>query len=508
MDFLQSRLKFRQRTPWEAVDLGRSLINSNLTYYMALYAVLMLPFVIIGVLFSVLFDMGGWLLAWIWWLKPMYEYGVLSALSIHAFQPLPPLKTAIKTGFKLMARSQVIGDLTWRRLRPMRSFVLPIQQLEQLSGGDFRIRQRELSRYGGNTATGLTLMGNALEGIWIYALMILAYWLLYGNFIQQGLVQPSHMNEMSKLIEAMRDSWANEELSAFFNYTAMAYYLTLVFWGPYYVAGGFTLYLNARTQSEAWDIRLTWQRLGERLRSGGAWCVAVCVAAIMALSYSPASHAETLPDEQSIQRNREQVLQQDPFYHVKQENRWCWLSCEKKAAKERPPVNFDPMPVPTGGAAILQILGYLVLALLIIGLLFGLLYWMRNRDSSGSNHNKALDAPTTMFGLDVRVEALPKDVSAQALALLQTDPRAALSLLYRATLSQLINKQHLPVKQHHTEGKVSLLVNQQLPMLSPYFQSLTNAWLRTAYGHQQLPLADMQDLCGLYAQHFEQRTAA
>ena len=209
MDFLQSRLKFRQRTPWEAVDLGRSLINSNLTYYMALYAVLMLPFVFIGVLFSVLFDMGGWLLAWIWWLKPMYEYGVLSALSIHAFQPLPPLKTAIKTGFKLMARSQVIGDLTWRRLRPMRSFVLPIQQLEQLSGGDFRIRQRELSRYGGNTATGLTLMGNALEGIWIYALMILAYWLLYGNFIQQGLVQPSHMNEMSKLIEAMRDSWAN-----------------------------------------------------------------------------------------------------------------------------------------------------------------------------------------------------------------------------------------------------------------------------------------------------------
>lgn len=43
MDFLQSRLKFRQRTPWEAVDLGRSLINSHLTYYMALYAVLMLP---------------------------------------------------------------------------------------------------------------------------------------------------------------------------------------------------------------------------------------------------------------------------------------------------------------------------------------------------------------------------------------------------------------------------------------------------------------------------------
>ena len=155
----------------------------------------------------------------------------------------------------------------------------------------------------------------------------------------------------------------------------------------------------------------------------------------------------------------------------------------------------------------MQLLGYLVLILLVIGLLFGVWQWLKSRDGS-QNNNKPQDAPTSMFGLDLRVEALPKDVSAQALSLLQTDPRAALSLLYRATLSQLINKQHLPVKQHHTEGKVSLLVNQQLPMLSTYFQSLTNAWLRTAYGHQQLPIEDLQQLCGLYATHFEQKAHA
>ena len=506
MDFLQSRLKFRQRTPWEAVDLGRSLINSHLTYYMALYAMLMLPFVLIGVAGAWLFDLKGWLLAWIWWLKPVYEYGVLSALSIHAFQPLPPLKTAIKTGFKLMARSCVFGDLTWRRLRPMRSFVLPIQQLEQLSGSDFQTRKRELGRYGGNTATGLTLMGNALEGIWLYALMILAYWFLYGNFIQQGLVQPSHMGEFNNLVEALYDSWANEELSAFFNFSALAYCLTLVFWGPYYVAGGFTLYLNARTQSEAWDIRLTWQRLSERLRSS-SWCVAMVVAGLLVFGSNDMAHAEALPDEQRVTQSREQVLQKDPFYHVKQENRWCWLSCDKKATSERAPIDFNPPPIAGGGAAVMQLLGYLVLILLVIGLLFGVWQWLKSRDGS-QNNNKPQDAPTSMFGLDLRVEALPKDVSAQALSLLQTDPRAALSLLYRATLSQLINKQHLPVKQHHTEGKVSLLVNQQLPMLSTYFQSLTNAWLRTAYGHQQLPIEDLQQLCGLYATHFEQKAHA
>jgi hypothetical protein len=84
---------------------------------------------------------------------------------------------------------------------------------------------------------------------------------------------PATWDEFNNLIDALYDSWANEELSAFFQFSALAYYLTLVFWGPYYVAGGFTLYLNARTQSEAWDIRLTWQRLSERLRSS-SWCVA------------------------------------------------------------------------------------------------------------------------------------------------------------------------------------------------------------------------------------------
>ena len=70
MDFLQSRLKFRQRSPWEAVDLGRSLINSHLTYYMSLYAVLMLPFVLMGALLAWLLDLNAWFVAWIWWPLP------------------------------------------------------------------------------------------------------------------------------------------------------------------------------------------------------------------------------------------------------------------------------------------------------------------------------------------------------------------------------------------------------------------------------------------------------
>lgn len=507
MNLLQSRLKFRQRTPWEAVDLGRRLIGANLSYYMTLYAVLMLPFFLLGgVLFATL-NMPGWWLIFLWWCKPMYEYGILSALSIHAFQPLPPLKSAIRTGFRLMLRPCVFGDVTWRRFRLTRSFVNPIQQLEQLHGQDYRSRQRELSRYGSSTATGLSVLGNSLEGIWMYALMILAYWFLYGNFIQQGLVQPSHMQEFSTLLSALFESWANKEVTTVLKYTPWAYFITLAFWGPFYVAGGFTLYLNARTQSEAWDIRLAWQQLRERLRGGVTWCVAICLATLLVLAHSEPSYAEPLPDEQKVTQSKEQVLERDPFYHVEQKNKWCWLSCDKKPAKSaETPLNL-PVESPAN-ATLLQPFGYLVLGLLVLGVLYALWHWLSNRGDALDKTHQAVDVPTTMFGLDVRTEALPHDVSAQALALLQTNPRAALSLLYRATLSQLINKQHLPIKQHHTEGNILQLVAQKLAMLSPFFQSLTRAWLHIAYGHQQLPIADLQALCEQYAHHFEQRNSA
>lgn len=505
MNLLQSRLKFRQRTPWEAVDLGRRLITSELTYYMALYAALMLPFVLLGIV--LFWNSPGWMLAWLWWLKPVYEYGILSALSIHVFQPLPPLKMAIKTGFQLMWRRQTFGDITWRRVRLCRSFELPIQQLEQLQGNDYRLRRRELSRYGSSTASGLTLIGNALESIWVYAVMVLVYWFLYGNFIQQGLVQPSHMDEIGNLVSAMFDSWANDELSDFFNYSAWAYYLTLIFWGPFYVAGGFTLYLNARTKSEAWDIRLIWQQLGERLRQGSVWSVCLAVVVLAGLFTAQPSVAETLPSEQTVEHSRDTVLKQAPFYHTKTENRWCWLSCEPKTKKNPSSPTMVDAPNLAAGSAFIKPLGYLVLIALVISVLYFIFHWLGQR---GMNPQQTGDneAPTMLFGLDVRAEALPKDVSKQAAALLQTDPRAALSLLYRASLSQLINQQQLPIKQHHTEGAISQLVHTQLPMLSPFFNALTSAWLRTAYGHRQLPIEELQPLCQQYAQHFENRGGA
>ena len=53
-------------------------------------------------------------------------------------------------------------------------------------------------------------------------------------------------------------------------------------------------------------------------------------------------------------------------------------------------------------------------------------------------------APTQLFGLDVAPEKLPADIAGEAERLWQTDPRAALALLYRGLLSRLLHDFQLP----------------------------------------------------------------
>lgn len=81
------------------------------------------------------------------------------------------------------------------------------------------------------------------------------------------------------------------------NYTALAYFVTLSFWGPFYVASGFTLYLNARVQTEAWDIRLIWQQLRERLRGGVRWHFAWVLALFLTLHPTDIAYAQSLPTQ-------------------------------------------------------------------------------------------------------------------------------------------------------------------------------------------------------------------
>ncbi|MEO7577634.1 MAG: hypothetical protein ABIT83_08465, partial [Massilia sp.] len=68
---------------------------------------------------------------------------------------------------------------------------------------------------------------------------------------------------------------------------------------------------------------------------------------------------------------------------------------------------------------------------------------------------------TEVGGLDIRAESLPADVGAAARALwAEGRRRAALALLYRATLSRLVTEDRLAVRQGDTEGDCLRLARQ------------------------------------------------
>ena len=101
------------------------------------------------------------------------------------------------------------------------------------------------------------------------------------------------------------------------------------------------------------------------------------------------------------------------------------------------------------------------------------------------------------FGLDVTPESLPENVTQQALRLWREGAsREALSLLYRASLSRLIDRYELAFRSSHTEAECAALVRAHgIESLSEYFWELTQTWRRLAYGHQLPSEGDLQALC-------------
>ncbi len=131
------------------------------------------------------------------------------------------------------------------------------------------------------------------------------------------------------------------------------------------------------------------------------------------------------------------------------------------------------------------------------GLILYLLYRYRGPLSRLGRIEPAPAAPEVLFGLDVTPESLPDDVPSEVMQLWNNgNTREALSLLYRASLSRLIDRHELEFRASHTEAECAALVNARgIKSLSNYFWQLTKVWRRLAYGHQLPTLETVQDLC-------------
>ena len=262
----QLSVALRQRDPWEATDLGIALWRRHFLAILRPWLGLSLPVLVLLAGFAWSID-ALWL-AWLlmWWLKPFFDRVPLYVLSRAVFGNVPDMRQVLRAPELL--RPGLPAWLSWRRLHPARSLLLPVDLLEGVRGPRRGARASVLLRAVGAQSLGLVSACAALE---------LAFLL---SFITVGLLfVPTEF-----LSESARAMWS----TMFEQPPRWAQLLSLFLWWlavsvvePVYVAAGFGLYLHRRTQLEAWDLELVFRRLAARARALAAAAAALLPLALL-----------------------------------------------------------------------------------------------------------------------------------------------------------------------------------------------------------------------------------
>lgn len=491
----------RPRSPWEAVDLGVHLVQRHAGLLLGSWALLTLP--LLAVLSLLLWRWPSVVLLLFWWLKPAFDRLALHILARALFGATPSLGQALRA-WPAQLRGELLASLTWRRFSLSRSFTLPLLQLENLRGPARRQRLHDLGRRSG-AARWLTVLGMHVELVLWSGLLVLI-WL----FLPERLSDPD--NWLSLLLRPPEELLWLEHLSN------ACYALVLVVWEPVYVACGFSLYLNRRSELEAWDLELAFRRLAERL---GQTSLAVLLALALGLGpllVSPPALAETpagadatlcpLPSEDNpgpdaprltlqpltssqAQAEIRALLGQPPFHRVEERFDWGWPDREARQQDER-------TPPPQWLQGLTQLVEALLWSLLVVAAVLAWRYrdWLRLFAGRSARAAVTPPPPAQLFGLAVTPSSLPDDLPAAVERLWPQDPRAALALLYRGLLSHLLHQRRLPLRAAHTEGEVLVLVQQldDAP-LAAFAARLLDAWQALAYGSRPPPAELGPELC-------------
>lgn len=267
-------VELRPRSSWEAMELGAALVRRHA-------AAIWTPWLLVTGVVFVLLNLAAWAvgqiwLAWLlmWWLRPVFDRIPQYVLSRAVFGSVPgtaeTLRAQLRWGWKPM-----LGHLTWRRFSPLRAAMLPIDLLEGADPARLAERRRVIG--GGVSGPAVLLTLACLH--FLFALELSAV-LLVTLFVPNEL-----------LPEAARAAWAmlSEDPPAWALIALNAVdWLAVAFIEPFYVGAGFGLYLNRRTQLEAWDLEIAFRRMRKRLEAVGT---GVLLALVLCLPMAMPAHA-------------------------------------------------------------------------------------------------------------------------------------------------------------------------------------------------------------------------
>ena len=228
------RLDLRQRSMFEAADLGVRIVSAHLRTVWAscapVYALVLL------IAASALGLGTGWAVLALIWLKPWLDRSILFVLARAVFGEETRFAD-LWAARRAVAWEGLLGALTIRRLSPWRSYVQPVLQLEGQRG---KARRDRVARIlGPHRGAAMAMQGAfaTAESVLALGLAALIPWLMPADD---------------------RSSWFAMWLSGGGEWMTAAglacFALAVAIVEPFFVGAGFAMYLNRRVELEAWDI--------------------------------------------------------------------------------------------------------------------------------------------------------------------------------------------------------------------------------------------------------------
>ncbi|MBA0399268.1 MULTISPECIES: DUF4129 domain-containing protein [Stenotrophomonas maltophilia group] len=524
----------RARSGWEAMELGSALSRRHARAVWGSWLLASAP------LFAIFNALGWWLdafgWAWLamWWCKPLFERAPLYVLSRGIFgEPVGAL--AALRAQRSWGNAGFWGYLGWRRFSVLRSLCLPVNLLEGNAPAQRGARRRAVAAGAAGAAVVLTVACMAFEAV-----------LVSGAIGAVFMFTPLEL-----MSESWRATWdmIGQDTPAWaqlgFN---LACWLASVLIGPFYVGAGFGLYLNRRTQMEAWDVEIALRRLRERLLPAASTLVLLlCLALPLASAPVHAQDAQTVAEQADDAEEDEDSAEQpatadndpantpamifgaapvdtagfrqavnrayeDPLQRpTRQVTRWKPIEQAEEKKKEDKALQSDGSDKGErsnrkAGIAWLArlaewglwgLLGVLLLVLLLTARLW--LPWLR-----GSGRRKADAAPPVVEEQVELPVVLPPDVATQAGLLWdQGRPRQALALLYRASVRTLGERSGIALPPGATEAQC-LRASRRMPDATDreLFARIVRMWQYAAYGGRLPSRADFDTLADTLRQQY------
>lgn len=246
MQIEKLQLNLRRRTPWEAIDLGLAVLKHWAKPTYRLWFLTFIPFSLVTTVLLWQYPIAAMFI--IWWLKPLFDRLLLSVYSTAILGSVPEPPLSLGQIAKILKGTNLFIDLTLRRFNPYRSFNLPITQLERLSGSLAGKRR--------------VLLAHKCSGHALWLMTCCIHFVLIFEFAAVdivGFLAPGDLPGFAWF------TLFSDETKLWQSYLANAAWLlaeTIV--EPFYVAAGFTLYLNRRSELEGWDIEVAFKQMALR----------------------------------------------------------------------------------------------------------------------------------------------------------------------------------------------------------------------------------------------------